>query len=131
MVLTGIGLMYLQQKSYPAGAFITVIGLYFLVRIYTMGRLSGRQADRLAASVSGERCIELEEAGIRIRDSGSEALAAYQNVQSLQYLDGRYFLIFDRRRILLLPVDAMTGGDPAALRPFLEEKLGRETNDLT
>lgn len=124
VVFVGLGVMYLQQGKYPAGAFVAAVGVFFIFRLYTAGRLSKRQADRLAASVAGERCVALEEEGIRVRDNGSEALAPYEGVQQLLYLEQRYFLVFDRRRILMLPLSAMTAGDPEALRPFLEEKLG-------
>lgn len=130
VLFAGFGVMYLQQKHYVAGPVLLLMGLLLLYRLRTMGRLSKRQAGHLADSVAGERCVMLEEAGIRIRDNGSEALAPYEGVQQLLFLDQRYFLVFDRRRILLLPLSAMTAGDPEALRPFLEEKLGRETEEL-
>ena len=130
-VLTaGLGVTYLEQKQYSSAVFLLLVGVFFFYRMYTFGKLGKRQAARLAASATDERCVTLEEDGVRMRDSSGDVLRPYEDVQDLVYLDERYFLVFDKQRIQLLALSALTEGDPEALRPFLEEKLGRETNEL-
>lgn len=123
VLFAGVGVMYLQQKHYVAGPIMLLMGLVLLWRLYAMRHLSKRQADRLAANVTGERQVTLEEDCIRIRDKGGEARAAYEDVQRLLFLDQRYFLQFDGQRVLPLPLSALTEGDAAQLPAFFEEKL--------
>ena len=130
-VLTaGLGVTYLQQAQYASAVFLILVGAFFFYRMYTFGKLGKRQAARLAAGSTDARCLVLDEEGIHMRDSSGDVLRPYTDVQDLVYVDERYFLVFDRQRIQLLALSALTEGDPEALRPFLEEKLGRETNEL-
>ena len=130
VLLCGVGITYLQQGQYSSGAFIGLVGVYFFYRMYSFGRLGKRQAAKLAAGAAGERCVTLEEDGIRMRDDGAEALTPYGEVHELNYLEPRYFLVFNPQKILMLSLPAMTEGDPELLRPFLEAKLGLETNEI-
>lgn len=130
VLLGGAGIMYLQQGQYASGAFIALVGAYFFYRMYTFGRLGKRQAAKLAAGAAGARCVTLEEDGIRMHDDDTDALTPYGEVQALNYLEPRYFLVFNQQRILMLSLPALTEGDPELLRPFLEAKLDMETNEL-
>ncbi len=130
MVFLFFGALFLTVESYAAGVIVSLGGTYFLALSVFYDRISAWRSRRLQIEGVEELTIDLEGEGVRARSPKGEEFTLYSSFIGLLYLDGRYFLPLDKRHALILPEAALTRGDDAALRSWLERKLGRETVQL-
>ncbi len=130
VVFLFFGALFLTAQIYVSGAVISLGGTYFLVLAVFYDRVSAWRSRRLQIEGVEELTIDLEEEGVRARSPKGEEFTRYSSFIGLLYLDGRYFLPLDKLHALILPEAALTKGDAAALRSWLERKLGRETVQL-
>lgn len=130
VVFLFFGALFLTAQIYVSGVVVSLGGTYFLALAVFYDRVSAWRSRRLQVEGVEELTIDLEEEGVRARSPKGEEFTLYSSFIGLLYLDGRYFLPLDKLHALILPEAALARGDAAALRPWLERKLGRETVQL-
>lgn len=111
-------------------ALLVVMGLILLSGGFWRPRLSAWQSKRMQVKHAGESTVTLDEEGAHGCNLKGNNFSPWASFEEAYYSRECYLLFVDRTHALVLPVRALTQGDPAALRAFLEEKLQKEIIDV-
>lgn len=125
-----VGGVMLSGGSILWGAILIVAGVLFAALSLFYHQGTAWRSKRMMAEDTGDFTVELEEESVRGRSEKGESAYPYSAVIGAYHYRERYFLFLDQRHAMLLPERALTQGDPASLKPFLEDKLKQEIVEL-
>jgi len=124
------GGLLLSAGSVAVGLVLLAVGVLFAAASLFYHQGIAWRSKRMMVEGEGTFTVSLEEESIRGRSGKGESSYPYSAVMGAFRYQGRYFLFLDKRHAMLLPERGLTQGDPAALKSFLEEKLGKEIIEI-
>lgn len=135
MTLLGIaylalGIYALAHRSWIMGTIFFAAGAFFGAAAVFYHQGTAWRSRRMMVEGEGVFTVDLEEDSIRGKSAKGEGSYLYSAVIGAYHYKERYFLFLDKRYALLLPERGLTQGDPAELKEFLSEKLGKEVKEL-
>lgn len=110
---TGMTRLILTAFLLAAGCFPNALSAWFSV-----------------ATVVPEGTLTFDQGGFTEVMGGRRVRHRYRDVYELMHFRGYDFLFLDRQRSLIVAPDSFISGDPAAFRPFLEERCGKTFRDV-
>lgn len=126
----GMGALILSSGSMVSGLVMTAAGVLFALLCLFYHQGTAWNTKRLMMEGEASSTVTLEEECIHGKGEKGEGSYPYSAVIGAYHYKERYFLFMDKRHAVLLPERALTRGDPAALKPWLEVKLGKEIVEL-
>ncbi len=79
---------------------------------------------------AGVWTITVDEDGVREHSAKGDNIFPWNVLEGGYHSRGRYFLFIDKKHAVILREQALTQGDPATLRAFLEEKLQKKVKEI-
>jgi len=133
--LLGVGYLALGLMMIPSGQKFTAVilvaaGLFFSAIAIFFHKGAAWRSKRMLVEGLGELTAELEETGIRGKSQKAGEFYPYDAIIGAYHYRGRYFLFLDKKHAVLLPETGLVEGDSAALKDFLERKLGMAVVEL-
>lgn len=136
-VLALLGIVYLvmgglilSHGGIVAGLILLAAGALFSAICLFYHQGTAWRSKRMALEGEKDFTVTLEENGIHGKSEKGEGTNVYSAVIGAYHYKKRYFLFLDKRHALLLPERGLIQGDPAQLKDFLSEKLGKEVKEL-
>lgn len=126
----GMGVLLLSGGSTAPGVILAVAGVLFAAVSLLYHQGSAWRTKRLMVGGEGGFTVTLEEESVHGKSESGESAYPYSAVIGAYHYRERYFLFLDTHHAMLLPERALTRGDSAALRGFLEEKLKKEIKEM-
>ena len=128
LLATGVLLLLdaiLQEgDSLLLGVVLLAAGLLYLGLGIFYHRLTAWRSHRMQLRDMGEITVTLDDAGVREQGKKGEGFYPYSSFIGCFHSRGRYLLFLDKKHAVILPEQAVTVGDPAALGGKLAEKFG-------
>lgn len=125
-----MGYVLFVPGSQLVGLILLAAGALFAALAIFFHRGTAWRSKRMLMTGEEPLSVELEEEGVRGRGKMGESFYRYSAVIGAYYYRERYFLFLDKRHAVLLPERALVQGEPAALRIFLKDKLGKEIKEI-
>lgn len=126
----GMGVLLLSGDSVVSGIILLVAGVLFAAICIFYHQGTAWRTKRMMVEGEGGFTVTLEEESVHGKSEKGESSYPYSAVVEVFHYKERYFLFLDKRHAVLLPERALVNGEPAKLKPWLEEKLKREIRDL-
>lgn len=92
--------------------------------------VSARATKRMQVESIGELTMTLDTDGVREQSIKCDSLYPWASLVAAYHSRGRYVLFLDPKHAIILPERALTQGDIATLKAFLEEKLHKEVKEI-
>ncbi len=114
----------LEGDSLLLGVVLLLAGLLYLGLGIFYHRLTAWRSSRMQIKDVGEITVTLDDAGVREQSKKGEGFYPYSSFIGCFHSRERYLLFLDKKHAVILPEQAVTVGDPAALGAKLAEKFG-------
>lgn len=125
-----MGALFFADQSWVVGIILFVAGVFFAAVAIFYHQGTAWRSKRMMVEGEGTFTVDLEEENVRGRSGKGESAYPYSAVTGAYHYQERYFLFVDKRHAMLLPERGLVQGDGAALKGFLEEKLGKEIKEI-
>ena len=125
LIMLGMGALILAAEgSTVLGIALILLSLLYLTLSIFYYRLTAWRSSRMQIKDVGEITVTLDDAGVREQSRKGEGFYPYSSFISCFHSRERYLLFLDKKHAVILPEQAITVGDPAALGAKLAEKFG-------
>ena len=129
MVVTSAWALSLGQCELSLIVFL-LMGLLYIVFAIFYYQFCAWYSKRLQMKGTGELTVTVDEDSVREHSLKGDNTFPWNAFASGYHSRERYFLFIDPRHAVILPERALTQGDSAALKSFLEEKLHKEVKEI-
>ena len=126
-----VGGAMLTPGSKLLGLILLGAGVLFLCLALFYHQGAAWRTKRMMGGGAGSSTVTLEDEGVHGKSELGESSYPYSAVIGAYHYRERYFLFLDKRHAILLPERALIQGEPAGLKDFLEEKMGKEITQLS
>ena len=128
-VLTGILLLWSEERVTPLGATMLLLGVLCIVSNIFRYRLNVWGAAKQAIRVEN-LTMKFTDEGLTEQSSKATLQMPYSAFERILHYRGRYFLFVDRMHAYILPEDRFAVGDPADFPRFIAEKIGKPIESI-
>ena len=124
LFLSGLLLLFRGESALLAVVYLLVGAAWMLLGLFR-DRVSAWQSRRLMLRRVRKMEFTLDENVVTEKTDFGGATYEYLPECALAFYKETYFMFFDKKHALLLPLRCMTKGTPESLEKFWEEKMGK------
>lgn len=125
-----LAVLWFLLHNWVAGVIFAGLGIFFSVYDIRWHSLTAQRMKKNALKDTGIITIMLEENGVRMCHQKGNSFTPYDAITEAFHFWEYYVFTIDGRQGILCPERALTQGDPAMLKAFLEEKLHQEIKEI-